>query len=309
MKYEHIPVLYNEVIEGLKINPNGIYFDGTLGGGGHSAGILEKLTGGRLIANDKDYAALQNAQTKLERYLDKITFIHDDYKNALVRLDEMGIENLDGVLLDLGVSSFQIDTPERGFSYIKDAPLDMRMDEGQSLTAYEVVNEYSENELMRILYEYGEERNARNIVRKISERRKISPIESTVQLAELVASGYPAKERFKNGNPAKKTFQAIRIEVNNELNGLQDYIYKMALKLNKGGRMCVITFHSLEDRIVKHAFVELEKECICDKKIPVCVCNKRKEAIIITKKPISGEREAEINKRAGSAKLRIIERI
>ena len=221
----------------------------------------------------------------------------------------MQIKDLDGILLDLGVSSYQIDTAERGFSYVKDAPLDMRMDREQSLSAYDVVNKYSEKELLRVLYEYGEESNARNIVRNIIAAREKEPIKTTSELAELVSKSYPPKERYKHGNPAKKTFQAIRIEVNNELAGLQDFIYDLALRLKKGGRMCVITFHSLEDRIVKHAFIELEKDCVCDKKLPVCVCNKRREAIIITKKPILGEKEKEVNKRAESAKLRIIERV
>jgi len=309
MEYVHIPVLYDDVIEGLNIKPDGIYLDGTLGGAGHSRGILERLTTGRLIANDKDGEALENAKTVLKDYADKITYVHDDYKNIIGKLEELGVETLDGILLDLGVSSHQIDVAERGFSYVKDAPLDMRMDREQKLTAYDVVNGYSERELTTVLYDYGEENFARGIVRKIIAAREKAPIETTMQLAEIVASGYPPKERYKRGNPAKKTFQAIRIEVNNELTGLQDFIYNLALKLKKGGRMCVITFHSLEDRMVKRAFIELEKDCICDKRLPVCVCNKRREAIIITKKPILGSKEADKNSRAESAKLRIIERV
>ena len=309
MEYFHVPVLYGEVIDGLSIKPDGIYLDGTLGGGGHTRGILERLTTGRLIANDKDADAIENAKDKLSDYADKITYVHDDYKNIIAHLDDLQIKDLDGILLDLGVSSYQIDTAERGFSYVKDAPLDMRMDREQSLSAYDVVNKYSEKELLRVLYEYGEESNARNIVRNIIAAREKEPIKTTSELAELGSKSYPPKERYKHGNPAKKTFQAIRIEVNNELAGLQDFIYDLALRLKKGGRMCVITFHSLEDRIVKHAFIELEKDCVCDKKLPVCVCNKRREAIIITKKPILGEKEKEVNKRAESAKLRIIERV
>lgn len=309
MEYFHVPVLYDEVIDGLKIKPDGIYLDGTLGGGGHTRGILDRLTTGRLIANDKDADAIENAKDKLSVYAEKITYVHDDYKNIIAHLDDLQIDGLDGILLDLGVSSYQIDTAERGFSYVKDAPLDMRMDREQSLSAYDVVNKYSEKELLRVLYEYGEESNARNIVRNILAARAKEPIKTTSELAELVSKSYPPKERYKHGNPAKKTFQAIRIEVNNELAGLQDFIYDLALRLKKGGRMCVITFHSLEDRIVKHAFIELEKDCVCDKKLPVCVCNKRREAIIITKKPILGEKEKEVNKRAESAKLRIIERV
>lgn len=309
MEYFHVPVLYDEVIDGLKIKPDGIYLDGTLGGGGHTRGILDRLTTGRLIANDKDADAIKNAKEKLSDYADKIIYVHDDYKNIIAHLDDLQIDELDGILLDLGVSSYQIDTAERGFSYVKDAPLDMRMDREQSLSACDVVNKYSEKELLRVLYEYGEESNARNIVRNIIATRAKEPIKTTSELAELVSKSYPPKERYKHGNPAKKTFQAIRIEVNNELAGLQDFIYDLALRLKKGGRMCVITFHSLEDRIVKHAFIELEKDCVCDKKLPVCVCNKRREAIIITKKPILGEKEKEVNKRAESAKLRIIERV
>ena len=307
--YQHIPVLYNEVIEGLKINSDGIYFDATLGGCGHSKGILSKLKGGKLIANDKDEDALENAKKVLAEYIDKVTFIHDDYKNAIANLDSLSVDKLDGVLIDMGVSSYQIDTPERGFSYIHDAPLDMRMDKSQRITAYDVVNGYSEKELLRVLYEYGEEQNAKRIVKNILTKRAEEPIKTTLQLVEIIAASYPERERYKHGNPAKKTFQAIRIEVNDELAGLYEFIYKIALRLKVGGRMCVITFHSLEDRVVKRAFVELEKDCICDKRLPVCVCGKRQEVKIITKKPISGEIEAKENKRAASAKLRIIERV
>ena len=309
MEYFHFPVLYKEVIAGLNINPNGIYVDGTLGGGGHSKGILEHLENGKLIANDLDAVAIENAKEKLSSYLDKITFINDDYKNLNKNLDLLGIDQIDGVLLDLGVSSYQLDTPERGFSYVKDARLDMRMNENQKLSAYEVVNEYSEKRLSEILVEYGEERYARKIASRIVSKRNEKPISNTKELADLVALCYPPNDRYKYGNPAKRTFQAIRIEVNNELNGLYDFIIKIALRLKKDGRMCVITFHSLEDRIVKHAFAELEKDCVCDKKMPICVCNKRKEVEILTTKPILGSIESEINKRSESAKLRIIKRI
>ncbi len=309
MEYFHFPVLYKEVIAGLNINPNGIYVDGTLGGGGHSKGILEHLENGKLIANDLDAVAIENAKEKLSSYLDKITFINDDYKNLNKNLDLLGIDQIDGVLLDLGVSSYQLDTPERGFSYVKDARLDMRMNENQKLSAYEVVNEYSEKRLSEILFEYGEERYARKIASRIVSKRNEKPISNTKELADLVALCYPPNDRYKYGNPAKRTFQAIRIEVNNELNGLYDFIIKIALRLKKDGRMCVITFHSLEDRIVKHAFAELEKDCVCDKKMPICVCNKRKEVEILTTKPILGSIESEINKRSESAKLRIIKRI
>lgn len=309
MEYHHVPVLLEETIKGLCVKQDGIYLDGTLGGGGHSQKILDKLTTGRLIANDLDEAAINNAREKLAPYLDKIIFIHDDYKNVSDHLDELGIGELDGILLDLGVSSYQIDTAERGFSYNKDARLDMRMDTDRSLSAFEVVNEYSEKDLSDIFFNYGEERYSRKIAARIVERRAKKPIETTLELADLVASCYPGKERFVGGNPAKRVFQAIRIEVNHELAGLYEFLCEIALRLKKGGRMCVITFHSLEDRVVKRAFTELEKDCVCDKRLPVCVCNKRKEVEIITKKPIMGKTEDPDNKRAESAKLRIIERV
>jgi 16S rRNA (cytosine1402-N4)-methyltransferase len=309
MEYFHIPVLYNEVLEGLNIKKDGIYFDGTLGGAGHSEGIVSQLESGLLIATDKDISALNNAEERLKNYKDKTKLIHDDFKNIETYLDDMNIEKIDGILLDLGVSSQQIDDPERGFSYTKDAPLDMRMDTMQQISAYDVVNKYSENEITSLLYDYGEERYSKYIARKIVNRRKEKEILTTIELADLVASCYPGKERYKSGNPAKRTFQAIRIEVNDELRGLADFIQSVALRLKVGGRMCVITFHSLEDRIVKHSFLELEKDCICDKRLPVCVCNKRKEVEILTRKPILGSKESETNKRAESAKLRIIERV
>ena len=234
MEYNHFSVLYQDTLDGLDIKPNGIYVDGTLGGAGHSLGILEKLTDGRLIANDLDEAAIANAKERLKDHLDKVTFVKDDYKNIIEHLDELGYEKVDGILLDLGVSSYQIDTAERGFSYIKEARLDMRMNQEQKLSAYEVVNEYSEKELVQLLFEYGEEKNSRQIARKIVREREKKPIETTTELAELVASCYPAKERYKGGNPAKRTFQAIRIEVNNELSGLYEFIYNVALRLKEG---------------------------------------------------------------------------
>ena len=310
MEYRHVPVLLQETVDGLQVKSDGVYLDGTLGGGGHAEKILEKLTTGRLIANDLDAAAIQNAQERLRPYLDKITFVHDDYKRISDHLDDLGVGELDGILLDLGVSSYQIDTAERGFSYNKDARLDMRMDREQALSAYEVINTFDEKKLADIFFTYGEERYARKIAARIVEKRREAPIETTLALADLVASCYPAKERHICGNPAKRTFQAVRVFVNGELDGLYEFLTEIALRLKKGGRMCVITFHSLEDRIVKKAFCELEKDCVCDKRrFPVCVCNKRKEAVIITKKPISGKTEDAENKRAESAKLRIIERV
>ena len=311
MEIKHISVMYNECIEGLQIKPDGIYVDGTLGGAGHSKGILEKLgESGRLICNDLDTTAIENAKNVLSEHLEKVIFLHDDYKNLIYNLEDLGIENVDGILLDLGVSSPQIDDPNRGFSYSKPAPLDMRMDREQELDAKAVVNGYSEEELAKIFFEYGEDKLSRKIARAIIREREKEEITTTDRLADIIERCYPQGYRFKHGHPAKRVFQAIRIEVNGELEGLYEFIYNVALKLKVGGRMAVITFHSLEDRIVKNAFNELEKDCICDKRLPVCVCNKRQEVKIITKKPIvASEEELKNNKRAESAKLRIIERV
>lgn len=310
MEFKHISVMYNECIEGLNINPEGIYVDGTLGGAGHSRGILNRLTTGRLICNDLDTNAIENAKVVLKEQLDKVTFLHDDYKNLIYNLDELGIDKVDGILLDLGVSSPQIDDPNRGFSYSKPAPLDMRMDTEQELDARAVINGYSEEELAKIFFEYGEDKLSRKIARAIVREREKEEITTTNRLADIIERCYPAGYRFKHGHPAKRVFQAVRIEVNGELEGLYDFIYNVALRLKVGGRMAVITFHSLEDRIVKNAFIELEKDCICDKRLPVCVCNKRQEVKIITKKPlVATEEELANNKRAESAKLRIIERV
>ena len=311
MEFKHVSVLYNESIEGLSVKRNGVYLDGTLGGAGHSKGIAERLgEKGRLICNDLDGAAIENAKEVLSEHLGKITFVHDDYKNIICHLDELGIEELDGILLDLGVSSPQIDDPNRGFSYSKPAPLDMRMDREQELDARAVINGYSEEELARIFFEYGEDKLSRRIARAIVKERAKEEISTTDRLAAIIERCYPAGYRFKHGHPAKRVFQAVRIEVNGELEGLFDFIYSIALKLRKGGRMAVITFHSLEDRMVKNAFQELEKDCICDKKLPVCVCNKRREVKILTKKPIvASDEELKNNKRAESAKLRIVERV
>lgn len=306
--FVHIPVLYNEALDGLNINPSGIYVDGTLGGGGHSKGIAQRLSTGRLIVNDLDNDAIAAAQANLKQYEDKITYIHDDYKNILTHLDRLNIDKVDGILLDLGVSSYQIDTAERGFSYMKDAPLDMRMDkDGEGTTAWDIVNEYSIQQLTRIFVEYGEERFARKIANDIAKARAIKPIDTTLQLANLIANGCPVG--FKFGHPAKKVFQALRIEVNGELSGLYQAVEGMARRLKTGGRMCVITFHSLEDRIIKTCFKYLEQDCICDKNMPVCVCGKVSEVALVNKKPIEASAsELADNKRAESAKLRIIQK-
>lgn len=310
MEFSHKPVMLAECIEALDIKPNGIYLDGTMGGGGHSREIAKRLTsGGRLIAVDRDADAHEAARERLREYIDRVTFIRDDFKNACADLDELGIGGLDGVLLDLGVSSWQLDSAERGFSYMKDAPLDMRMDRSAGESAYEVVNGYTESELVRILREYGEEKLAGRIAARIVREREKAPIRTTLQLAELVAGCYPAATRHKFGNPAKRTFQAIRIEVNGELEGLSEAVTALARRLVPGGRMAVITFHSLEDRIVKNAFRQMSLSCTCPPDFPVCVCGKVKEVELVNSKPITASAaELRENPRAESAKLRIIRR-
>ena len=311
MGFAHVPVMLNECLDGLNIKSDGIYVDGTVGGAGHSIEIVKRLgENGRLIAVDKDKIALQASRERLKDYLDKVTFIHDDYKNLIANLDEIGVGEVDGILLDLGVSSPQLDNAERGFSYMKDAPLDMRMDCDQTLTAYEVVNGYDESELARILFDYGEEKLARAIARRIVNQRSQKPIQTTLELAKIVEDSYPTKTRWKFGHPAKRTFQAIRIEVNGELSRLDEAITAMARRLKKGGRMAVITFHSLEDRIVKSAFKQLSLSCTCPPDFPVCVCGKVQEVELVNKKPIvASDEELEKNPRSQSAKLRVIERV
>lgn len=311
MEFAHIPVMLDECLEGLNIKADGIYVDGTVGGAGHSSEIVKRLSGkGRLICVDKDEDALKAAGERLAPFGDRVTFIHDDYKNLVAELDSIGVGKVDGILLDLGVSSYQLDNAERGFSYMKDAPLDMRMDRSQRISAYEVVNGYSESELARILFDYGEEKLARQIARNILKVRAEKPIETTLELAKIVEDTYPAKTRWKFGHPAKRTFQAIRIEVNDELSSLGEAVTQMARRLEKGGRMAVITFHSLEDRIVKSAFKELSLACTCPPDFPVCVCGKVQEVELVNKKPIvASEGELEKNSRSQSAKLRVIEKL
>lgn len=311
MEFSHVSVLLDECIDGLKIKEDGIYVDGTLGGGGHSLEIVKRLgEKGRLIAIDRDADALMAAGERLHAHASKITYVHDDFKNCCTVLDELGIDEVDGILLDLGVSSYQLDNAERGFSYMKDAPLDMRMDQSQFLTAFNVVNEFTVSQLTKILYEYGEEKLAPRIAEKIAAVRDKETISTTLQLAKLVEGCYPAKTRWKYGHPAKRTFQAIRICVNNELTGLGNTVTNMARRLKKGGRMAVITFHSLEDRIVKTAFKDLALSCTCPPDFPVCVCGKVKEVELVNKKPIvASQEELNRNSRAESAKLRIVERV
>ena len=300
-----------ECIESLNVKPDGVYVDCTVGGGGHSIEIVKRLgDNGRLIAVDKDDEALLAAGERLSEYKSKVTFVHDDFKNLADELNSMGVDGVDGILCDLGVSSYQLDNAERGFSYMKDAPLDMRMDRSQYLTAFNIVNEYSAGELAKILFDYGEEKLSRRIAENIVRKRQKETISTTLQLAAIVEESYPAATRWKYGHPAKRTFQAIRIAVNDELSTLKDAIKKLARCLKPEGRMAVITFHSLEDRIVKTAFKELSQDCTCPPDFPICVCNSRKEAELVNKKPIyPSEEELNTNSRSASAKLRVIEKL
>lgn len=310
MEFSHVSVLLDEVIEGLNIKPDGIYVDGTLGGAGHSSEVAKRLTeGGRLIGIDRDESAIAAASKRLEPYKDRVTIVRDNYLNTLDILEELGIDRIDGMLLDLGVSSYQFDEGERGFSYREDAPLDMRMDQRDELTAFTVVNEYTENELFRLIRDYGEDQFAKNIAKHIVRNRSVKPIETTLELAEIIKAAIPAKFREK-GHPAKKTFQAIRIEVNCELDILKNSINGLIDVLKPGGRLCIISFHSLEDKIVKNAFRIAENPCICPKEFPVCVCGRKSKGRVVTRKAITAsEGELENNNRAHSAKLRIFERI
>ena len=311
IKFSHVSVLLRECIEALNIKPDGIYVDCTAGGGGHSLEIVKRLTaGGRLIAIDRDEDALRAAGARLADYADRVTFVHSNYAMLQSVLADLGIPKADGVLADLGVSSYQLDTAERGFSYMQDAPLDMRMDREQPLSARDVVNTYSEEELRRILYDYGEEKFARNIAANIVKRRSDRPIETTLELAELVKGSMPKAAREGGHHPAKRTFQAIRIEVNAELSSIPPALDAAVHALNPGGRVAVITFHSLEDRLVKQKFAALSSGCTCPREFPVCVCGKKPVVRVITKKPVTaGEDELEVNPRSRSAKLRVAEKI
>lgn len=305
--FNHIPVLLNECIEGLNIKENGIYVDGTLGGAGHSLEICKKLgQTGTLIGIDRDEEALKFAKDKLKGYTN-VKFVNDNHQNIKEILSNLKLNQVDGILLDLGMSSYQIDETERGFSYLKDSPLDMRMDRNQELTAEIVINEYSEEELARIIYEYGEEKFSRKIARKICEERKSKRITTTLELVEIIEKCVPHNKNA--GHPAKRTFQAIRIEVNNEIEPLYRAVIDCIDSLKKGGRLCIITFHSLEDRAVKNAYNDSLGKCTCPKDLPYCICNKEVKGKIITKKPIlPTEEEMNLNSRSRSAKLRIFER-
>ena len=307
MNFQHTSVLLEETIANLKIKPDGTYVDGTLGGAGHASEVCKRLSAtGRFIGIDQDDAA---AGERLREFGERVTIIRSNYCNMVSRLQERGILGVDGILLDLGVSSYQLDTAERGFTYREDAPLDMRMDQRAELSAYDVVNGYSEEQLVRILRDYGEERFARNIARNICTARQEEPIRTTGELTEIIKRSIPAKIRATGGHPAKRTFQAIRIEVNQELTVLEESLDGMIDLLNDGGRLCVITFHSLEDRIVKNIFRKNEHPCTCPPDFPVCVCGKKSKGTVITRKPIlPGEEEMTVNPRSKSAKLRVFER-
>ena len=310
MEFKHTSVLLEETIENLNVKPRGIYLDGTLGGGGHACEVARRLEGaGRLIGIDQDEDAIEAAGRRLAPYKERVTLIRDNYANAAETLAGIGVYGVDGILLDLGVSSYQLDNEERGFSYRYDAALDMRMDRRQRLSAKEIVNEYSETELARILRDYGEEKFAKNIAKHIVAARKDKPLKTTGELNEIIKAAIPAKMRAVGGHPSKRTFQAIRIECNRELEVLKCSLDGLIDLLNPGGRLCVITFHSLEDRIVKSVFRKNENPCTCPPDFPVCVCGQVSKGCVITKRPIlpSG-RETEENSRAKSAKLRVFEK-
>lgn len=310
MEFVHKSIMLEEVIESLAIKPNGIYVDGTLGGAGHSSEIVKRLgEDGRLIGIDQDGEAIEAATKRLKPYKDKVTIVRSNYAQMKEVLRDLGIPKVDGILLDLGVSSYQLDNAERGFTYREDVPLDMRMDQRQTKTAKDIVNDYSEMELYHIIRNYGEDKFAKNIAKHIVQARQKAPIETTGQLIEVIKAAIPKKVRATGGHPAKKTFQAIRIECNRELDVLKDSIDAMIDLLNPGGRLCIITFHSLEDRIVKRAFKENENPCTCPPNFPVCVCGNVSKGKQLTRKPIiPGEEELEYNKRAKSSKLRVFER-
>jgi len=310
MEFSHRSVLLDETIESLQVKPGGIYVDGTLGGAGHSFEICKRFgPEGRLIGIDQDDEAIEAATEKLRPFQNQVQIFHNNYHSFPFILKEAGIEKVDGILLDLGVSSHQLDDGERGFSYRMDAPLDMRMDKRNELTAEEIVNHYSESEIYRIIRDYGEDPFAKNIAKHIVQHREQAPIRTTFELVEIIKEAIPAKIRMKSGHPAKQTFQAIRIECNQELTVLQESLGNMIDSLKEGGRLSIITFHSLEDRIVKNAFREAQEPCTCPKSFPVCVCGKKSKGFAVTRKPIlPSEQEMEQNPRSKSAKLRVFEK-
>lgn len=306
---KHISVLLKETVDGLNIKPDGMYVDATIGMGGHAEAILQQLTTGRLIGIDQDPYALEQSKHRLAAYADKLTLLHGNFTNIEALLRVNGIESVDGIVMDIGVSSPQIDNAERGFSYMQDGPLDMRMDTTSEFTAKDIVNTYDESQLEEIFWKYGEERWGRRIANNIVKKRQSKPIETTFDLVDIIEASYPSRNK-KDGHPAKRVFQALRIVVNEELNVLENALQQCIDLLNPGGRLCVITFHSLEDRIVKQFMVDQNRDCICPPQFPVCVCDHRRVARIITRKPmIAKKEEMETNSRARSAKLRIAEKI
>ena len=310
MEFSHVPVLLWECIEGLNIKPDGVYVDGTLGRGGHSEEIAKHLTTGKLISIDQDQQAIDEAGARLAPYGDKVILVKDNFRNTAAILDSLGYAGVDGMLFDLGVSSPQLDDAERGFSYMNDAPLDMRMDRSAAITAYDVVNTWSEFELKRILRDYGEERNAGRIASKIVRVREDKPIETTLELVDVIRSAMPAAALREKQHPAKRSFQAIRIAVNDELGAVEDMIRTVPDKLNKGGRLCVISFHSLEDRLIKNGIAARENGCTCPREAPICTCGFVQTLRNVYRKPVvSGQQELEDNPRARSAKLRVAERV
>ncbi len=310
MEFQHTSVLLNETVDGLRIKPEGIYVDGTLGGGGHSYEIAFRLSDkGKLIGIDQDAAAILAAGERLKEFNDKVTIVRSNYRNTKAVLFELGIQAIDGMMLDLGVSSYQLDNKDRGFSYRYDTSLDMRMDERQELSARTIVNEYDEMHLFRVIRDYGEDKFAKNIAKHIVKAREAKPIETTGELNEIIKAAIPAKMRAEGGHPSKRTFQAIRIECNKELEVLKESLEELIDLLAPGGRLCIITFHSLEDRIVKTAFRQAANPCVCPSSFPVCVCGKVSKGKVITGKPIlPSEEELMENSRSKSAKLRIFEK-
>lgn len=310
-EFRHTSVLLDETIDALNIDPGGVYLDGTLGGGGHAYEVCKRLGDkGRFYGIDQDAAAIEAAGKRLEEFGDKVTIIRNNYCNAKEALKEKGVERVDGILLDLGVSSYQLDTVERGFTYKYDTPLDMRMDQRQKLTARDIVNEYDEQSLYRVIRDYGEDQFAKNIAKHIVQARAEKPVETTFELNEIIKAAIPAKIRAAGGHPSKRTFQAIRIECNRELDVLRDSLEDFVNMLNPKGRLCIITFHSLEDRIVKNFFRDMENPCTCPPEFPVCVCGKIPFGKTVPKKPIlPTEEEMAVNSRSKSAKLRVFERI
>lgn len=310
MEFHHVSVLLDECIENLNIKPEGVYVDCTMGGAGHSKEIVKKLSNkGLFIGFDQDKNAIKTAKERLSEYSDRVKFVHSNFENIKDELEKIGVYKIDGVLADLGVSSHQLDEADRGFSYMQDAPLDMRMDVRCEFSAYDVVNGYTEEELAKIIKDYGEENWAKRIAKFIVEERKENKIETTKELVDIIKKAIPKKARIDGPHPAKRTFQAIRIEVNNELGVITKMIEDASSIMNKGGRICIITFHSLEDRIVKNAFKELSLDCICPPHLPMCQCDKKSEVKIITRKPIiPTDEEIEVNPRSRSAKLRVAEK-